>query len=85
MKDFRCDLEALEKFLELPDELRVHGFHQSPKALVPHQGLLRLQLFIDKLLERNAVHWVLQGQLQKDTGNEELKNLLLGCHLRKFL
>lgn len=74
VKDFRCDLEALEELLELPDELRVHSFHQGSKALVPHQGLLRLQLFIDKLLERNAVHRILQGQLQEDKENGEWKN-----------
>ena len=58
-----CDSEALEELLELPDELRVHGLHQDPEALVPHHGLLRLQLLIHKLLERDAVHRVLQGQL----------------------
>lgn len=73
----------MEELLELPDELRVHSFHQGSKALVPHQGLLRLQLFIDKLLERNAVHRILQGQLQEDKENGEWKNYL--SHLRKDL
>lgn len=59
VKDCSCDSEALEELLELPDELCVHGLHQGPKALVPHQSLLRLQLLIDKLLERDAVHRVL--------------------------
>lgn len=66
VKDRRCDSESLEEFLELPDELCVHGLHQDPEALIPHQRLLSLQLLIDKLLERNAVHRVLQGQLERD-------------------
>lgn len=71
-KDCRCDSESLEELLELPDELCIHGLHQDPEALVPHQGLLSLQLLIDKLLERNAVHRVLQGQLRRDRENKEI-------------
>ena len=64
VKDGRWDSEPLEELLELPDELCVHGLHQDAEVLVPHQGLLRLQLLVHKLLERHTVHWVLKGQLQ---------------------
>lgn len=73
VKDWRCDSESLEEFLELPDELCVHSLHQDPEALVPHQRLLRLQLLIDKLLEGNTVHRVLEGQLEWEEENGEWK------------
>ena len=84
MKRWRCDSEALKELLELPDELCVHSLHQGPKALVANQGLLCLQLFIDKLLERNAVHRVLKSQLQRDKENRKRQNLQL-CVKDKLL
>lgn len=58
--------EALQEVLQLPDDLRVHALHEDGKALVAHQRLLGLELLIDKLLQGDAVHRVLQGQLQRD-------------------
>lgn len=63
VENFRHDSEALQELLELSDELCVHRLHQGPEALVPHQGLLCFQLLVDKLLQGNAVHRILQGQL----------------------
>lgn len=71
-----CDSEALQELLELPDKLSVHRLHQGPEARVPHQGLLRLQLLIDELMKGNAVHRVLQGQLQQDKRRKTEKMML---------
>lgn len=76
------DSEPLEELLELPDELCVHGLHQDAEAWVPHQGLLRLQLLVDELMEGNTVHRVLQGQLQP--GREE-KRKNRGRHFTMLL
>lgn len=60
------DSESLEEILELADELRVDALHEAGEALVAQQRLLGLQLLVDKLLQGDAVHRVLQGQLQRD-------------------
>lgn len=85
VKDRRRDLEALEELLELPDELCVDRLHQDSEALVPHHGLLCFQLLVDKLLERNAVHRVLQGQLQWDKENGKELASVLGYKCIKFM
>lgn len=64
VKDCVCGSEALQELLELPYELCVHSLHEAAEARVPQKGLLSLQLLVDKLLERDTVHRVLQGQLQ---------------------
>lgn len=58
--------EPLQEVLQLPDDLRVHALHEDGEALVAHQSLLGLELLVDKLLQGDAVHRVLQGQLQRD-------------------
>ena len=55
--------EALQKLLQLGDDLRVHGLHEGLEALLSQELLLRLQLLVDKLLQRHCVHRVLQSQL----------------------
>lgn len=58
--------ESLQEVLQLPDDLRVHALHEDGEALVAHQSLLGLELLVDELLQGDAVHRVLQGQLRRD-------------------
>ena len=55
--------EALQKLLQLGDDLGVHRLHEGLEALLSQQLLLGLELLVDELLQGHGVHGVLQGQL----------------------